>query len=208
MTTRREFIRQVGVFLTSLTATHCAPLSLRSRTPRGRLRRCWLELDRLEKQMQKDFKGGEETMEQLLSDHRAALDELVQAGELDAAEAEYVHAIFDEATRHIHSSMMTCYEAMPMPDYRPAARGQVIQQTDLLAEMAKAGDLDPQTVAQAQAALERDATFLSLSSKDEQALYDELTAAGTAYPSLDELDLDVPPEAAEAAAFLIDVLTE
>ena len=132
---------------------------------------------------------------------------LVEAGELNVASAEHVQLIFDEAAYHIERSMGTCYEAMPMPDYVPAARGQVMQQTDLLAEMAEKGDLDPQTVAQAQAALERDVAFLNLSEEEKRAFYTELAAAGPAYPPFDEIDLEVTPEAAEAAAFLAQLLS-
>jgi hypothetical protein len=76
--------------------------------------------------------------------------------------------------------------------------------------MAEDGNLDPATIAQAQAAIGRDIAFLSLSQEDVQALYDHLiqTAGGAGYPSFDELALEVPPAAAEAARFLIEVLVE
>jgi hypothetical protein len=96
-------------------------------------------------------------------------------------------------------------------DYTPASSGQLAQQAGLLAEMAESGDLDPATVAQAQAAIERDIAFLNLSDAETQALYDELIeAAGGTYdfPSLDELDLEISPEAAEAARFLVELLSE
>ena len=206
MSTRREFIRQIGILLSSLTVAHCAPLPQRGDSSPARLRKCWLGLDRLEEQAQTDYERGQEIDDQLQADHRAALDDLVEAGELDAGVAERVQAIFDEALYHIWRSLVTCYESIPMPDYLPAARGQLRQQTDLLAEMAAEGDLDPQTVAQAQTTLERDIAFLNLSEADRKALYDEL-AAGTTYPRFDELDLEIDPKAAEAAAFLIELLS-
>lgn len=207
MTTRRQFIRQTGILLASLAATHCTPFSDRGGSAHARLRECWLGLDRLEEQAQKNYERGQEMSARLQADHRAALDDLVEAGELDAVEAEHVQSIYDEALYHIHRSLATCYEAVPMPDYLPAARGQLMRQTDLLAEMAGKGDLDPQTVAQAQAALERDVAFLNLSEANRQALYDQL-GAGPTYPRYEELDLEIPSPAAKAAEFLAQVLLQ
>jgi hypothetical protein len=144
---------------------------------------------------------------ELKADHRAALDEMVEAGELDAPVAEHVQAIYDEAVAHIWAALTTCYEAIPMPDYKPNARGQLIRQTDLLKEMAAEGDIDPQIAAQAQALLERDVAFLNLSETDREALYDKLKA-DEIYPRYEELDLDVTPEATEAAAFLTQLLSD
>jgi len=207
-TTRREFLRQIGILLASLAATHCAPLSKRGSSPRDRLRECWLSLDRLEEQAQNDYERGQRLGEQLQADHRAALDDLVAAGELDAVEAEHVQLIYDEALYHIQRSLATCYEAIPMPDYLPDARSQLMRQTDLLAEMAEKGDLDPQVVAQAQAALERDVAFLNLPTGEREDLYTELIAAGPGYPRFEELDLEITTPVAEATRFLVQVLLE
>jgi hypothetical protein len=154
-----------------------------------------------------DYERGQKLSEQLEADHRAALDELVQAEELDPAVAEQVQSIYDEAIYHVWRSLATCYEAIPMPDYLPAARGQLMRQADLLAEMAEEGDLDPRAVAQAQTALERDVAFLNLTEEERNALYASLSS-GQIYPRYEELDLDVPPQAAQAAAFLTDLLSE
>ncbi len=77
--------------------------------------------------------------------------------------------------------------------------------------MAESGDLDTDTVAQVQASIERDVAFLNLSREDTDALYDELIAAAGdnyAFPAFGELDLQVTPEAAEAARFLVELLLE
>jgi hypothetical protein len=84
-------------------------------------------------------------------------------------------------------------------------------QADLLAEMADRADLDPATVSQAQAGIERDIAFLSLSSDERNALYDSLIQAsnqGAAIPPFDQLELEITPEAAEAAHYLVDLLLE
>jgi hypothetical protein len=207
MTPRREFLRQVGILLASLTATHCTPIQQQDHSAHARLRECWLSLDRLEEQAQKDYERGQERSERLQAEHRAALDDLVATGELDAAVAEQVQLIYDEAVYHIWRSLATCYEPV-MIDYMPAARGQLIQQADLLTEMAAEGDLDPQVVVQAQAALERDIAFLNLSTGEREGLYKELIAAGPAYPRFDEVDLEIPSPAAQAANFLVRVLLQ
>jgi hypothetical protein len=96
-----------------------------------------------------------------------------------------------------------------MIDYKPTSSSQLAQQAEILAEMVESGDLDPNTVAQAQAAIERDVAFLNLSGTETQALYDDLiAAAGDSYtfPSFDELELEITPEAVEAARFLVDLL--
>jgi hypothetical protein len=111
--------------------------------------------------------------------------------------------------------------------YIRSSAGQLTHQADVLAEMAQNSELDPEIVAQAQATLERDIALLRLSDEggrsgteraiarshlsDEQtwALYDRL-AGSDPYdlPRLDELGLEIPPEAAQAARFLIELLLE
>jgi hypothetical protein len=210
--TRRDFIKSVGIAIASLVMARCIPFGGKSDSLRGRLRNCWLRLDWLAQQAKGNYERGDQAREKLAADHRAALDELVAAGELGVAVADQVQVAFTEAAHHVWRSNapITCYEAVMM-DYTPASSGQLAQQAGLLAEMAKSGDFDPATVAQAQAAIERDIAFLNLSDAGTQALYEELIeAAGDTYdfPSLDELDLDIPPEAAEAARFLVELLSE
>jgi hypothetical protein len=209
-TTRRDFIKSVGIATASLVMARCIPFGGKDDSPRGRLRNCWLRLDWLAQQTQEDFERGDQALDELVADHRTALNDLVAAGELGVAVADQMQVAFTEAAHHVWRSNapITCYEAVMM-DYTPASSGQLTQQADLLAEMAKGGDLDPATVAQAQAAIERDIAFLNLSDAETQTLYDELiAAAGDTYdfPSFDELDLEVTLEAAEAARFLVNLL--
>jgi hypothetical protein len=210
--TRRDFIKSVGIAIASLVMVRCIPFGGEDDAPRGRLRHCWLRLDWLAQQAKGDYERGDQAREELAADHRAALDDLVAAGELGVTVADQVQVAFTEAAHHVWRSNapITCYEAVMM-DYTPASSGQLAQQASLLPELAKSGDLDPATVAQAQAAIERDIALLNLSDAETQALYEELIeAAGDTYdfPSLDELDLDIPPEAAEAARFLVELLSE
>lgn len=212
--TRRRFIESLGVALASLAMAHCVPFKAGGGTPRECLRRCWTRFDWLAERV-RDWdrqEGGDEARKQLVADHQTALDELVAAGEIGAGVASQVQAAFEAAVFHIWRSYgpATCYEAI-YPDYAPRGRGQLIRQAELLVEMAEVGDLDPDVIAQAQAAIERDVTFLLLDDQERQALYEELREAAGGefdFPSFDELDLEITPEAAEAARFLVELLLE
>jgi hypothetical protein len=217
--TRREFIKSVGIALASLTMARCICSLNRGGSAedecdsaRDCLRRCWLRLDWLAQETQDwdDYERGERALDQLVADHRAALDELVTAGELDADVADQVGTAFGAAAYHVWRSNapITCYEPV-LVDYKPTTSSQLAWQAELLVEMAESGDLDPDTVAQVQAAIERDVAFLNLSGEEIEALYDALIeAAGDTYafPPFDELDLEITPEAAAAARFLVELL--
>jgi hypothetical protein len=172
--TRRDFIKSVGIAIASLVMVRCIPFGDKDNSPRGRLRNCWLRLDWLAQQAKGDYERGDKAREKLAAEHRAALDGLVAVGELDAAVADELDTAFGAAVSHVLfiNAPITCYEAVLV--YTPVSSGQLAQQADLLAEMAKSGDLDPATVAQAQAAIERDIAFLNLSYAETQSLYDEL----------------------------------
>lgn len=219
--TRREFIKRVGIALASLMAARCACTSLieggsgLGSTPRDRLRRSWQRFGWLEEQASdwSDYEKGDRAREELVEGHRAALDELVAAGELDADVADLVQEAYAEAAYHVWRANcgMTCYEPMAGPEYTPYASNQLVQQAELLADLADDATIDQDTVAQAQAAVEQGIAFLGLSNEEEKALYDELIeAAGESYdyPPFNELDLEITPEAAEAARFLVELLLE
>jgi hypothetical protein len=106
--------------------------------------------------------------------HADALDALVTHGELDAAVAEEIGVAFEQAVAHVQRKMATCYIAVP-PE-----------------EMAVESDIAPDTVAQAQAALERDVAWL--------AQFDAGQVPGT----LDEVE--VSAESVEAAHILVELL--
>jgi hypothetical protein len=190
----------------------CVVPSIGRTTPRDRLRDCWSRLDWLAEQSRNwdHPQRGEEALEELRGAHGSALEELVASGELGAAVAQEIEVAFEAATFHIWraNGPVTCYEPV-LVDYFPTSAGQLVQQSELLCEMAQSQQIDPDTVALAQAAIERDLAFLTLSEGERQTLYQELqAAAGDTYqfPTLDELGLEVTPEAAEAARFLVDLL--
>jgi hypothetical protein len=151
-------------------------------------------------------------MDELCEMHRVALDALVAAGEITAPVADHVQTAFEAAAYHVWRSNapITCYEPV-LIDYRPVSSSELILQADLLAELADENDWDPETVERAQDAIERDITFLNLDPQALEALYEALSASAEdayAIPAFEALDLEVTPEAAAAAVFLIDVLLE
>ena len=110
-----------------------------------------------------------------MANHRAALDELVAAGELDAAVADLVQEAYAAAVYHVWRSNapITCYEPM-MVDYAPTSAAQLVQQSAVLAEMAAKGDLNPDTVAIVQKTIQHDLAFEALSREEVDALYEKL----------------------------------
>ena len=213
--TRREFIKRIGIAVASLVAARCACVPFADGivgSPRDRLRSCWLQLDWLAQQAQDDYDRGERARKKLAADHRAALDDLVDSGELDADVADELDAAFGSAIVHVlmANAPITCYKTAE-PNYIPVSADQLAQQAELLTEMAEDGNVDSVAVAQAQTAVERDIAFLALSDKERRDLNAELwAAAGDSYdfPSFDELDFEITPEATEAARFLVEVLLE
>lgn len=229
---RREFLKHLGIALASLVSTRCVSTQvadcyiqvLPSATPvasgqpnrspalspgQEQLRRCWLDLDGLAEQAQKDSEGSRRIQEELVSEHRAALDALVSAGELDQLVADQIQVAFEAAAFHVWRSNVSilCYQMMAV-NFKPTSSGDLVRQAELLAEN---GDLDPNTIALAQTAIARDMAFLGMPPEEIQALYDEIIQAhvpDTPYPIFEEIELDIPPEAVQAAQFLIELLLE
>jgi hypothetical protein len=197
--TRREFIKSVGIAIASLVMARCIPFGGDDDSPRGRLRHCWLRLDWLAQQTREtppeNYEQGEQARDELAAEHRAALDDLVAAGELDAAVADQMQVAFDEAAFHAWRSNapITCYVALPVEH---VARDDLIQQVELLREAAS--DLDPAVVEEIQAALARDIAFFEAAAGP---------SAGTKLIEQFEAgEIEADPEAAEAARFLVDLL--
>lgn len=182
---------------------------------RERLRSCWLRLDWLAEEagVLDDSERGVQARMSLVAEHRAALDELVALEELIADVADHVQGAYFEVAYHVWRANcgMTCYVVAPGPDYTPTSSVQLVRQVELLADLADDDTIDQAAVVRAQAAIERDIAFHNLSNEQVQALYDELIkAAGDSYdyPPFNDLDLEITPEDAEAARFLVELLLE
>jgi hypothetical protein len=206
--TRRYFIRSVGIAVASLVMARCipsggkddSPPGGKDDSPRGRLRHCWLRLDWLAQQAREisspeKYEQSEQARDELFAEHRAALDDLVAAGELDAGVSDQMQVAFAEAAFHVWRSNapITCYEALPV-EY--VARDDLIQQAELLREAAS--DLDPAVVEEVQAAIARDIAFLEAAAGPEAGL--ELIE------QFESGEIEASPEAIEAARFLVDLL--
>lgn len=217
--TRRDFIRLFGLALASLAVSRCSRVRLYSNTPRDRLRKCWTQFDELAKNVQLDVKlkpwnhGENNKMAMnLLTEHRAALDELVASGDLNASAADVLHEGFSAAIYHIWRSNVpiTCYEPM-MVNYQPSSAAALVGQSAVLDEMAVSSDLDADTVATLQRAIENDLAFVVLTDEEEQALYEKLINAANAdtpIPQFNEMHFESGPEVSEAAQFLVELFVD
>jgi hypothetical protein len=197
--TRRDFIKSVGIAIASLVMARCVPFGGEDDSPRGRLRHCWLRLDWLAQQTREtppeNYKQGEQARDELVAEHRAALDDLVAAGELDAAIADQMQVAFSEAAFHAwrDNAPMTCYIELPI-EY--GARDDLIRQGELLREAAS--DLDPAVVEEVQAAIARDIAFFEAAAGPE--------AGAKLLEQFEAGEIEASPEAVEAAHILVDLL--
>ena len=59
-------------------------------------------------------------------------------------------------------------------DYQPSSASVLVEQSEILEELARQGSVDPDTLAKARAALEHDMAFYALSDAQTPALYERL----------------------------------
>ena len=227
---RRDFMKLFGVSVASILMTRCRPISTstptptcyaplpvtpEALTPRDRLRKYWLSFGDLAQRTQQAATGGnseDDFGQQLTSDHRAALDELVASGELTAPVADLVQEAYSAAVYHVWRSnaLITCYEPM-MVDYAPVSANVLAEQSAILNDLSVQSTINPETLSKAQAALEHDMAFYALSEADVQALYEQVISTsqeqGQPIPSFQELPLEISPDARAAAQFIVDLLT-
>jgi len=225
---RRDFMKLVGVSVASLALTHCtfipagcyaplpaSPYPTEPSTPKDRLRRCWLSFGELAQATIEESNLGstENTFgQQLVAEQRAALDELVAAGELTPSVADLVQEAYDAAVYHVWRSNvpMTCYEPM-IVDYAPVSAEVLVQQSSALGEIADESSIDPETLAKAQTALEHDMAFYALTDEEVNTLYNRIVtewqSQGQSAPSFADVDLEITPDAEAAAQFIISLLT-
>ncbi len=232
---RRDFMKLFGVGMASLLLTRCRPSDLMitptcytqvpvnldpqtindSQDPRERLRYYWLSFQELARQTASAATEGETSntfSEQLIAEHRLALDELVAASEITPKVAELIQEAYEAAIYHVWRSntFITCYE-VALVDYFPASAQILVQQTEMLQEMAAQATIDPETLAKAQAALEHDMAFYALTDEEVSALYarimSEWQSQGQNAPVFEDVELEITSDAKTAAQFIINLLT-
>ena len=138
------------------------------------------------------------------------MNEFLISGELSPDVTDLVQEAYDAALYHVwrSSAPITCY-MVASPYYGPESAEVLIQQAEILNRAA--GNIDPETLAKARAAIEHDMAFYALSDTDVQALYDRLFREAQAnnqpVPVFDDLDLVLTSNAKTAAQFIVDILT-
>ncbi len=208
---RRDFVKLFGVTLASVLVSRCQAVMPTPRTPRDRLRRLWLSFSDLASQTRAEQAGEDRMGQKMIADHQAELDAIVATGELTAPAADLVQEAFSAAVYHVWRSNapITCYEPA-FVDYAPSGASALVKQAEILGELSEQGRIDAVTLARAQAALEHDLAFYQLTYDETQALYRQIVEqkdnSGAPIPSFDELDLELTPDARDAARFILDLL--
>ncbi len=201
---RRRFIKSVGVTLASLVVSRALPActsntisdTAQPHSAWKRLRQSWLELSVLKDALFSDWDNIQATADQQSAAHKAALDELVAAGQLKQAVSEQLQLAYVEAVYHIQRSMATCYIGLP---FEYDVRVDLLQQTHTLHELAGKLDLDPAVVAQAQASIARDVAYFEAvqAGKIERKQIEQ---------QFQDDQLQASPKAVAAANILVDLL--
>ena len=151
----------------------------------GTLRGCWAELESGKVRSLSDAPLPADLPQR----HADALGKLVADGELEAAVAERVEAAFGQMLAHVEGLRSMCYIAIPIESM---PRQDLMGQIAALEEMAGESDIDPATVAQVRASLERNIAWLA------QFQAGESTGLVN--------DVEVDTSSAEAARVLIELL--
>jgi hypothetical protein len=210
--TRRDFIKLFGVTLASLLASRCQAVLPAAQTPRDRLRRLWFSFSELAEKTRAGRNDEDELGQKMSADHRAELDALVAAGGLSAPAADLVQEAYSAAVYHVWRSNapITCY-VPTFVDYGPSSAAVLVKQAEILGELRGKGMIDASTLSRAQSALEHDLAFYQLTDDETRALYQGLIEqnqdGGKPIPSFDALELDLAPDAREAARFILDLLS-
>ncbi|CAG0936326.1 hypothetical protein TFLX_05196 [Thermoflexales bacterium] len=148
--TRREFMRQVGVFLITCIASGCE--ASHTNASLDALRASWLELKNPRLQVHEDT----DFSKHLLQQHAEALTTLVKEGVIDSAVAADIQVAFEETVAHIQRSQIMCYN----PTAVLVPRQDMLEQAMVLAELAQQTTIDPDTIERASVALARDIAWL------------------------------------------------
>ncbi|MGB7538141.1 MAG: hypothetical protein WBM17_06350 [Anaerolineales bacterium] len=236
---RRDFIKLFGISLGSMLLARCQRIgtpeptypvtcyqatapewptdtpSPESATARERLHLCWLKFGELAEKTRDGANPGEGGSSplgtQMISEHRALLDELAAAGDITDAVGSLIQEAYAAAIYHIWRSnaVITCYD-LAFPDYMPASAENLVRQVEIFNQVTAGSTIAPETLAKARAALEHDLAFYALTDADVQALYDQLVEEysnpGESMPTFEELELTLTADVRAASQFLIDVL--
>jgi hypothetical protein len=147
--------------------------------------------------------------QQLIWNHRLALDELVAAGNLTPEVSDLVQEAYAAAVYHVWRSNtpITCY-APVIVNYAPVSADVLVKQSEVLSGLVTQGDINPQTLNNAQTAIEHDMAFYALTDTEVNSLYDHIIAEGQSQgpPAFENVDLEVTPDAKAAARFIINLL--
>jgi len=226
---RRDFMKLVGVSVASLALTSCRiPLPVSCYTPmppspyptdpitaKGRLRRYWLSFGELaQTTIQDSSQGNTDNIfgEQLIAEHRFALDDLVASGELTPSVADLIQEAYDAAVYHVWRSNapMTCYEPM-IVDYAPVSASVLVKQSEVLNEVGDGSSIKPETLEKARAALEHDMAFYALTDAEVTSLYERIVTEWQSQqqtiPAFENMELEITPDAKAAAQFIISLFT-
>ena len=230
--TRRDFMKLLGVTVASTLLTRCRglatetpmqtcyepiaptdiPPTITSASARERLRLYWLRFGELSQKTMTGENPDNALGQQMTADHRAALDELVTSGEISASVADLVQESFGAAVYHVWrlNVPITCYTPVVV-DFAPSSADVLVKQSEVLNQITAQGTIDPTTLARAQTALEHDMAFFDLNDTEVKALYDRLIresqVGGQPIPSFEALQLELTPDARDAALFILDLLT-
>lgn len=225
---RRDFIRLLGVSISGLLLTRChffarptcyvpmppSPTPTVPTSARGRLRNCWVRFGELAQAATEESQAGtyENSFgQQLIAEHRAALDELIVEGEITPSVAALVQEGYEAAVFHVWRSNIpvTCYLPVPV-DYAIPSAAVLVRQAEALEALAEAGDIDSVTLERARAALEHDMAFYALTQEEVSQLYERLMAEWQSQqqppPTFEEVEFEITPDAQAAARFIIELL--
>jgi hypothetical protein len=187
---RRTFIRDIGSMLASSLTTPKSQSAASASPPDplwAALRQCWLNLDNAELRTAEE----NEVSRDLQRRHAEAVEGLVTDGKIKSDVADEISVAFEESIAHIQHGMSLCYIAMPAEAF---PRMDLMKQTAELKQLADQSDIDPDTIAQAQAALKQDIDSLFR------------LRTGETFTGSDKTNAS--PAAAEAARILVDLLLD
>jgi hypothetical protein len=177
---------------------------------RIRLRYCWQSFDLVARIYWGYPEQDDDFLAQWFDRHRAALDELVGAGEISKPAAELVQESYEAGLNYVINPAAGVGNN-EMTNYGGKSAESLLQQSKALDEIADQGNVDPETIAKVRTSLEHEMAYYALSDQEAQALRERIETEwknqGKPIPLFENLDLEVSPDVKEAAEFIIELLT-